>query len=90
MIELSILLKATVMLGLGLIAARLFVRAQAAVRHLWLAATLATLAVLPVLALSGPAVTIEVPAKYAAISFVARGTADGLPPKTDLTPKGGS
>ena len=45
MIELLILLKATVLLVLGLMAARLFVHAQAAVRHLWLAATLAALAV---------------------------------------------
>jgi beta-lactamase regulating signal transducer with metallopeptidase domain len=69
MIEMSILLKASVMLALGLAAARLSIRAQAAVRHLWLAATLATLAVLPVLTLAAPAVMIPIPAKYAVISL---------------------
>jgi bla regulator protein blaR1 len=69
MIEMSILLKASVMLALGLAAARLSIRAQAAVRHLWLAATLATLAVLPVLTLAAPAVMIPIPATFAAISL---------------------
>ena len=69
MIELSllVLLKASVLLGLGLAAARPAVCAPASLRHLWLAATLAALAVLPVLTLAVPAVTIPVPAKYAVI-----------------------
>ena len=69
MTELSILIKASVMLVLGLAAARAAVRAQASVRHLWLAATLATLAVLPLATLAAPAVTIPVPARYAVIAL---------------------
>ena len=46
-VELSILGKATILLVLGLIAARLAGRARASVRHLLLATTFATLLALP-------------------------------------------
>jgi len=59
---LSILAKATLFLLLGLCAAWLTRRARASVRHLLLAATFATLIVLPALVLVGPAVSFEVPA----------------------------
>ena len=67
MTELSLLVvvKASALLAFGLTAARAATRAQAAVRHLWLAATLAAIAVLPIATLAAPAVTIPVPAKYA-------------------------
>jgi bla regulator protein blaR1 len=58
---LSILLKATVFLGLGLIAAWLAKRNRASVRHLLLAATFAMLLALPFLVLAGPAISIEFP-----------------------------
>jgi beta-lactamase regulating signal transducer with metallopeptidase domain len=68
-LSLLVLLKASVLLGLGLAAARPAVCAPASLRHLWLAATLAALAVLPVLTLAAPAVTIPVPAKYASFGL---------------------
>jgi bla regulator protein blaR1 len=58
---LSILLKATFFLGLGLMAAWLAKRKRASVRHLLLAATFAMLLALPFLVLAGPAVSIEIP-----------------------------
>jgi beta-lactamase regulating signal transducer with metallopeptidase domain len=67
MIELSLLLKATVLLVLGLAVAGLARRARAAVRHLWLAATLGSLALLPIAALAAPAVTILLPERYASV-----------------------
>jgi beta-lactamase regulating signal transducer with metallopeptidase domain len=68
MIELSILVKASALLALGLTVAGLARRARASVRHLWLAATLGSLAALPLLAVAVPSVTIPVPASYAAIA----------------------
>jgi bla regulator protein blaR1 len=62
---LSILLKATLFLGLGLMAAWLAKRKCASVRHLLLAATFAALLALPLLVLAGPAVSIEIPAALA-------------------------
>jgi bla regulator protein blaR1 len=62
---LSILLKATLFLGLGLMAASLAKRKRASVRHLLLAATFAALFVLPFLVLAGPAVSIEIPVAVA-------------------------
>jgi beta-lactamase regulating signal transducer with metallopeptidase domain len=58
---LSILLKATCLLGLGLMAAWLARRKRASVRHVLLAATFATLLALPLLVVAGPAVSIEIP-----------------------------
>lgn len=60
-LELSILLKATVVLLLGLLAAQLSARARASVRHLLLAATLGALAALPLVAALAPALTVAVP-----------------------------
>jgi beta-lactamase regulating signal transducer with metallopeptidase domain len=57
----SILLKATLFLALGLTAAWLARRERASVRHVLLAATFATLLLLPFLVLLGPAVSIEIP-----------------------------
>jgi bla regulator protein BlaR1 len=58
----AILVKATLFLVVGLCAVWLTRGARASVRHLLLAATFATLIVLPALVLVGPAVSIEVPA----------------------------
>ncbi|MPY90675.1 MAG: hypothetical protein GEU99_22485 [Luteitalea sp.] len=58
---LSILLKATLFLALGLTATWLARRGRASVRHVLLAATFATLLALPFLVLLGPAVSIEIP-----------------------------
>ncbi len=58
---LSILLKATLFLALGLTAAWLARRERASVRHVLMAATFATLLALPFLVLLGPAVSIEIP-----------------------------
>ena len=61
-IELSILVKATILLAFGLAAARVAARARASVRHLLLAATFATLVILPLVVIGAPDVTIEMPA----------------------------
>lgn len=58
---LSIVLKATLFLALGLTAAWLMRRERASVRHVLLAATFATLLALPLLVLLGPAASIEIP-----------------------------
>lgn len=68
MIELSILVKASVLLALGLTAAGVARRARASVRHLWLAATLGSLAALPLVAVAAPSVTFAVPAAYSSIA----------------------
>jgi bla regulator protein blaR1 len=60
-VELSILGKATVMVVLGLTAARLKGHARASLRHLLLATAFATLLVLPLVVLAAPDLTIEVP-----------------------------
>lgn len=60
-VELSILGKATVMLALGLAAGYMTRRARASVRHLLLTATLATVLVLPLVALAAPQITIWIP-----------------------------
>jgi bla regulator protein blaR1 len=57
----SILVKATLLLSLGLAAVWLARWQPASVRHVVLAATLATLLLLPVLALFAPAVSVGVP-----------------------------
>jgi hypothetical protein len=83
MTELSILLKATVRLGLGLAAAHPALCAPASLRHLWLAATLAALGVLPGLTLAVPALTIPVPATYA-VGLVGAETSSPLLPPNHL------
>jgi beta-lactamase regulating signal transducer with metallopeptidase domain len=57
--ELSLLAKATLVLGAGLVAARLAGRSRASIRHLLLAATFAAVLLLPVVAMTAP--EIEVP-----------------------------
>ncbi|RPI22381.1 MAG: hypothetical protein EHM61_22415 [Acidobacteria bacterium] len=59
----SILLKGTLFVILGLAAAWLARRQRASVRHLLLAATFATLLALPFLVLLGPAVSVEIPVR---------------------------
>ena len=58
----SIVAKATVIVALGLIGARLARRSSAAIRHLVLASTFAVLLLLPLASLIEPAVPIAVPA----------------------------
>ncbi|MDP3717479.1 MAG: M56 family metallopeptidase [Acidobacteriota bacterium] len=59
--ELSLLVKATLLLAVGLIAARFAHRARASVRHLVISTSFIALAALPVLMISVPALTIDVP-----------------------------
>jgi beta-lactamase regulating signal transducer with metallopeptidase domain len=61
LVELSILGKATILLAMGLTAARLAARARASLRHLLLSTMFATLLALPLIIFTAPAVTIEVP-----------------------------
>ena len=68
MIEVSLLVKATVVLALGLAAAAAARRARASVRHVWIAATLGSLALLPVVAVMAPDVPIQVPERYASLA----------------------
>ena len=67
MIELSLVLKSTVVLAFGLAGAALMRRARASVRHLWLAAALGAVAALPVASLAAPPVAVEVPSSYVAM-----------------------
>jgi beta-lactamase regulating signal transducer with metallopeptidase domain/protein involved in polysaccharide export with SLBB domain len=60
-LELSLLVKATLLLAVGLIAARLAHRARASVRHLVIATSFIALAALPALMIGVPALTIDVP-----------------------------
>lgn len=60
-VELSILVKVTLMLILGLCIVRLANRAQASVRHLVLAVTFASLGFIPLMTAVLPEVTIPVP-----------------------------
>ncbi len=60
-VELSILIKATIMLVLGLTLVRLSGKARASVRHLLLVATFASLFALPLIVIMTPEMTIEIP-----------------------------
>jgi bla regulator protein BlaR1 len=60
-IVLSILFKATIMLALGLVAARLAGRGRAALRHLILAASFGMLLTLPLIVTTGRGLVVEVP-----------------------------
>jgi bla regulator protein BlaR1 len=64
-IELSILVKATIILTAGLTAARLASRAQASVRHWILAATFGALIALPLVVIAAPDMTIQLPVRQA-------------------------
>ena len=61
MIAVPLLIKVTLALSLGLLAATAAARARAALRHLFLACTFGVLAGLPIAAALAPSVTIEVP-----------------------------
>ena len=71
----SILVKATVLLSLGLAAAWIARRQRASIRHVLLAATFATLLALPLLALLVPAVSIELPLEVRPATAVSTATA---------------
>ena len=73
---LAILAKATLFLALGLCAVWLARRARASVRHLLLAATFATVIVLPFLVILGPAVSIHVPTPTLARGDIPNANAD--------------
>jgi len=60
-LELSIVVKATVVVALALVAARLAVRERAAVRHALLASAFAALLALPPIAMSLPKLAIDIP-----------------------------
>lgn len=82
-VELAILLKATVLLALGLTAAWAAGRARASRRHLLLAATFAALLALPIVAAAAPAVAIELPAAPAGDSPApAAARTEAAPPAT--------
>jgi beta-lactamase regulating signal transducer with metallopeptidase domain len=83
MTELSLLLKATILLGVGLFAARIVRRSRASVRHLVLAATFGGLLALPLVAQWAPRIVISVP--VAGIGDHAR-TPQGAPTFTDRVP----
>jgi uncharacterized protein (TIGR03435 family) len=91
-IELSIVAKATVVLGLALLAVRSFRHTRAAVRHVVLAAAFGVLVVLPAVVRVLPPVPVPVPltAQSDPIPrrlFVVDGAAAGrLPPVFDVTP----
>jgi ankyrin repeat protein/beta-lactamase regulating signal transducer with metallopeptidase domain len=82
-VELSILGKATIVLALGLTAAWVAGRGRASVRHLFLVVTFGMLLVLPVIILTTPGVTIDVPVARASDSTVA---ASALPTSGPLAP----
>ncbi|HEY3886814.1 MAG TPA: hypothetical protein VGL62_16485, partial [Vicinamibacterales bacterium] len=57
----SLVVKATVIAVLAVAGARLARRSRAAVRHVWLAAAIAILLLLPIASLAAPSVTIRLP-----------------------------
>jgi beta-lactamase regulating signal transducer with metallopeptidase domain len=67
-VEVSILAKASIILALGLAASRLASHSRASVRHLFLVATFVMLVALPLIVLSSPKVSIDVPVAAAAVS----------------------
>ena len=82
-IELSILGKATIMLLLGLTAARMAKRTRASVRHLLLTATFAALIILPLMILAVPevAIVVSLPQSVKPIE-----TSSAIPPSSALQP----
>jgi hypothetical protein len=68
MIEVSLLVKATVVLALGLAVAAAARRARASVRHVWIAATLDRWHCCPFVAGTVPDVTIQLPERYASLA----------------------
>src|SRR5262245_27141670 len=94
-IELSIIAKATVVLGLALLAVRGFRHTRASVRHIVLASTFGVLVVLPAVVRVVPPVAVSVPVTAESDPiprrlFVVDGAATGrLPPVFDVTPAPG-
>jgi len=94
-IELSIIAKATVVLGLALLAVRGFRHTRASVRHVVLASTFGVLVVLPAVVRVVPPVAVPVPvtSESAPIPrrlFVVDGAATNrLPPVFDVAPAPG-
>jgi bla regulator protein blaR1 len=87
--ELSLLVKVTAALGLGLAVSAMASRTRASVRHLVLAATLASLLALPVAAALAPVVAIEVPVSRISSeppAAPARMAAVGVPLQTNEFP----
>ena len=78
--ELSILLKVTLVLLLGLAAVRLLARARASLRHLILTATFASLLAIPVVESLSPPVAVEVRAARAEPARQAQPTAPDFEP----------
>jgi hypothetical protein len=70
--ELSLVLKATLVVTAGLLAARCARRARASTRHLILACTFAALLALPVAILAVPGVALEVPVRGLRVELVPR------------------
>lgn len=91
--ELTLLVKATILVGAGLTAAGLARRARASVRHVVLAATLASLLALPLASATELAIPIEVPAastaRTAAPSGVSPAPRDAGPAREDARVEGG-
>lgn len=73
-VELSILGKATFMVTMGLAAARLTGHARASLRHLLLVMTFATLLALPLVVVTAPSLTIEIPVAQVSDSVDASST----------------
>jgi bla regulator protein blaR1 len=71
LVELSIPGKATILMAIGLTAAKLAARARASLRHLLLSTMFATLLALPLIIFTAPAVTIEVPVSGTSAPVVA-------------------
>jgi beta-lactamase regulating signal transducer with metallopeptidase domain len=80
----SILVKATLLLSLGLAAAWIARRQRASIRHVLLAATFATLLALPLLALLAPAVSIELPVEVRPATAVSTATMPAGAPEAPL------
>jgi hypothetical protein len=91
--ELALLIKATLVLGAGLMAARLAGRSRASVRHLVLAATFTTVAILPLVAMTTSEIDVPVVTASARLEVTATPTpaaprasipagSEGLPGRT--------
>jgi beta-lactamase regulating signal transducer with metallopeptidase domain len=76
-VELSIAVKATVLLALGLTVARLAARARASVRHLVLGTSFAALLALPLVSTTGPRVTVDLPVTSAKAAYATPAGVDG-------------
>jgi beta-lactamase regulating signal transducer with metallopeptidase domain len=78
-LEVSLLLKATILLAAGLVAARIAARARASLRHLILGATFGAVLALPLLVATGPQVSVKVPAADGAQALEQISSREGQP-----------